>query len=318
MQIGIMESKDFSSKAIEELQKIGQVLCYKDKDLDDFLQSKEILFIRLKYYIDIDFLEKAKKLKYICTPTTGLNHIDLEVCKKKGIKVISLKNESSFLTTIRATPEHTFGLVLSLLRNYKTAFLNDDNQKWDRDKYKGYELYGKTVGIIGLGRVGKILANYFKAFDSEILFYDIDEMVTSSVARKKDSIEKLIDKSDIIILSASYFPQNHQFFHKDYIDLLKDKYFINTARGELVDEKYLISKIKDNYFKGIAIDVIQNETHKDNILNELLRLTFKRNLIVTPHIGGATYESMWKTEEFIVKKLINQNQLCYNNQTYGV
>ena len=303
MRIGILEPKDFSKKAVDMLNSIGEVTLFDGEDLDSYIVDKEILFIRLANFIGNDFLQKAKNLKYICTPTTGLNHIDLEECEKKQIEIVSLKSEYNFLSTIRATPEHTIGLVLSLLRNYKEAFLSDNNPHWDREKYKGFELYENSVGIVGFGRVGKILAKYFKAFGAKVYFNDIvDSIQEIHGAIKLSTTEDVINKSNIVILSASYTESNHQFFDKKKIGLLENKYFINTARGELVDEEYLITKIDQNFFKGIAIDVIQNEQSNNN-LDKLLKLAEANNLIVTPHIAGATYSSMHRTEEFIVNKL---------------
>ena len=303
MQIGILESKNFSQNVLEQLSIIGNVKSFKYDDLNTFIFDKEILFIRLKYFIDKKFLDNAKNLKYICTPTTGLNHIDLEECKKKKIKIISLKGEYNFLSTIRATPEHTFGLTLSLLRNYKTAFLSKQNRQWDREKYKGFELYENSLGIIGFGRVGKLLATYFKAFGVKVYFYDTDDSIQEiNNATKVKSIEELIRLSNIVILSASYSEDNYHFFDKKYIDLLQNKYFINTARGELVDENYLIDKIKEDFFKGLAIDVIENE-QENNLLSDFLEFAEYKNIIITPHIAGATYNSMYRTEEFILKKL---------------
>lgn len=303
MKIGILESKDFSVEVIEKLSYIGEVSTFNEKDINSFLEDKEILFIRLKHFIGKDILSQAKNLKYICTPTTGLNHIDLEECEKRGIKIVSLKGEYEFLSTIRATPEYTFGLVLSLLRNYKDAFLNHKNTKWDRELYKGFELYKNSVGIIGFGRVGKILAKYFEAFEAKVYFYDIDDSIKEIYGTTKcKSIKEVVQSSNVVVLSASYAESSHQFFDKKYIDLLENKYFINTARGELIDEEYLIMKLKQSFFKGVAIDVIQNEQSNNN-LDKLLKLTESNNLIVTPHIAGATYSSMYRTEEFIVNKL---------------
>lgn len=305
MQIGILEPKDFSQMALKNLSNMGVVEKYNNENLDKFLFNKEVLFIRLAHLIDKDFLNKLSKIKYICTPTTGLNHIDIEECDKRKIKVISLKGEYDFLTTIRATPEHTFGLVLSLLRNYKKAFLSNFNYHWDRERCKGFELYGSSVGIIGFGRVGKILSKYFNAFNAKIFFFDVNDSIQETdIASKLRSVEELIEKSDIVILSASYDKNNDSFFNKSYIDLLKNKYFINTARGELINEEYLLKKIKENFFKGVALDVIRNEQVENN-LEELVRLTGEKNLIITPHISGATFNSMHRTEEFIVDKLGN-------------
>lgn len=305
MQIGILESKDFSTDVIKKLSFIGEVNFFDGSEINSFVANKEVLFIRLNYFIGKDILDHATKLKYICTPTTGLNHIDLEECKKRDIKIISLKEESDFLSTIRATPEHTFGLVLSLLRNYKSAFLNQENNEWYRELYKGSELYGKNIGIIGLGRVGKILAKYFSAFDANVYFYDIDTTIQRDTAKREKNIEKLIVKSDIVLLCASYSSANEKFFDRKYIDLLENKFFINTARGELIDEEYLLNTIRKGVFKGIALDVITNETSQNN-LDEFVELSEKNNLILTPHIAGATYESMWKTEDFIYQKLYEE------------
>jgi D-3-phosphoglycerate dehydrogenase len=305
VQIGVLEPKDFSKDALVKLSKIGSVELYTNGNLGSFLENKDVIFIRLGYLINKVFLDKAKKLKYISTPTTGLNHIDLKECNRRGVEIVSLNGEYAFLSTIRATPEHTFGLVLSLLRNYKEAFLTNNSMEWTRDRYKGYELYKNRVGIIGFGRVGKILSKYFQAFDVDVYFYDIDDLIVESYgAIKVYSITELIKKTNIVILSASYTKDNYSFFGKECIDLLKDKYFINSARGELLDELYLIKKLKEDYFKGVAIDVIQNEQDSNN-LKAFLKLTENRNLIITPHIAGATYSSMHRTEEFIVNKLEN-------------
>lgn len=300
MQIGILEPNEFSSVAIKELQKLGNVNLFDGFNLETFLEDKEVLFIRLKYFFDKELLNKSPKLKYICTPTTGLNHLDLKEIKKRDIQIVSLKGEEDFLLTIRATPEHTFGLVLALLRNYKMAFV--EFSSWKRDDFKGFELYGKSIGIIGYGRVGQILSKYFQAFEASVYFYDILDKEALYNSTKLDSIDEVIKKSDIVFLCASYSVENEKFFDKKKIDLLENRYFINTARGELVDEEYLLLKIKENFFKGVALDVIANE-NSNNKLDKINELTKERNFIVTPHIAGATYESMSKTEEFIVEKL---------------
>ena len=193
---------------------------------------------------------------------------------------------------------------MSLLRNYKEAFLNQKNNKWDRELYYGFELFENNVGIIGFGRVGKILAKYFETFGAKVYFYDNDDSIKGiHSANKLLRIEEVVNQSNIVILTASYSESNHQFFDKQYIDLLENKYFINTARGELVNEDYLIRKLEQNFFKGIAIDVVQNE-QSNSSLYKLLKLTERNNLIVTPHIAGATYSSMNRTEEFMTYKLL--------------
>jgi len=294
MKIGILEPEGFSKKALKILKNIGEVSLYKkDNPIKEFIKDKDIIFIRLRYYISKELLEKSS-VKIVCSPTTGFNHIDLDYLNKEKIKYISLKDEYEFLSNIRATPEHTFGLVLALLRNYKKVFCNNCSFK-DRDKLKGEEIFGKNIGIIGLGRVGKVLARYFEVFGANVFYNDIKKIDCNyTFLSKKD----LIKKSDIILLCANYLKENQDMIDKDLLDLMCGKYFINTARGELINENHLLELLKKNHFKGVALDVIKDELNSKKFL-ELK----KYGALVTPHIAGATYESMHKTEEFMVKKL---------------
>lgn len=308
IKIGIVEPTDFSNDAIALLKSIGEVTCFdmQREDAASFLRDKHCIFVRLKHYFGKELLTEAKDLKYICTPTTGLNHIDLDYARKANIKILSLKGEVGFLNGITATPEHTFGLALALLRNYNRAFLNASNTEWDRDLYKGFELKGINAGIIGLGRVGNILCRYLRAFGANVYYYDIEENANNANrATQKNSIEQLISTSQLIFLCVSYSAQNNRMLSKKYLDMMKNKFFVNTSRGELIDEEYMIECIKRNHFAGAAIDVIANETGSNNA-KQFAMLAEDHNLIVTPHIAGATYNSMWETEAFIAKKLIEE------------
>jgi len=306
MQIGILECNQFSEKAIATLELAGKVELFDEKksNLSEFLTDKDVIFVRLKYFLGESLLGCARQLQYICSPTTGHNHIDIRYIESRGIKLISLKGETSFLNTIRATPEHTFGLVLALLRNYKLSFCDNQKSFEDRELLKGYEIYQKKIGIIGLGRVGRIISEYFICFGASVDFYDILDVEYSDKVNKVDSLDTLINSNDIIILCASYSNENIAMIGNNQLDLMRDKYFINTARGELVDEDDLLQKVESNHFKGLAVDVLsgENGSHK---LGVIRRLSKFKNIIITPHIAGATYESMSRTEEFIVKRLIS-------------
>ena len=155
MNIGILEPEAFSKFALDTLKLKGSVQEYNGGLLNEFLMDKDVLFIRLAYKMDHDFLRNAPKLKYICSPTTGLNHIDLDEVKRRGISVISLKGESDFLQKIRATPEHIFGVTIALLRNYKKAFNCKTLAKWDRDICKGNEIFN-SLGFADLRDVNRL------------------------------------------------------------------------------------------------------------------------------------------------------------------
>lgn len=308
-EIGILEPDHFSEKAVAILSIIGKVVFFEGdiSKLSDFVRDKNAIFVRLKYNINDNLLSEASFLKYICSPTTGLNHIDVS----DKYKIISLKGEYAFLNTICATPEHVFGLVLALLRNYKEAFRNKTRFSWDRDSYRGYELYRNKVGIIGMGRIGKVLSKYFKAFDAKVYYCDIEDR-GDCYGVKCSTLQELCEKTNIIILEADYREENKKMIDRTELGYMKGKFFINAARGELVDEEELIRMIEGDALAGVAIDVISDETCRRNNLKRFIALTECHNLILTPHIGGATYTSMERTEEFIAEKLVREVENCGN------
>jgi D-3-phosphoglycerate dehydrogenase len=303
MKIGILEPNYFSDLGIKRLRELGEVFLYEDIiSLEIFLTPIDVLFIRLDYQINKDFLDKCINLKILCSPTTGLNHIDINLLDERKINLISLKERTHLLSNIRATPENTIGLALALIRGYSKVFLNAENSNWDRYKFYGDELQNMKVGIIGFGRVGTQITKYLNSFSSKIFVYDIKIISTDLNITILNSIEEIINKCQMIFLTASY--SNKIIIKDHHIDALKDKYFINTSRGELIDEKYLVKKLNSNHFRGLAIDVISNENRSKNNLKHFIKSVEKYNIIVTPHISGVTIESLNKTEEILINALI--------------
>lgn len=303
VHIGIVEPDHFSLRAQRMLARLGAVSRYAGDGLDRFLADKQVLFVRLRHRIDKPFLDAAPRLRVLCSPTTGWNHLDTDELALRDICLLSLRGERAFLDTVRATPEHIVGLTLALLRRYKDAFLGETNGAWDRDRYRGRELYASRVGLVGFGRIGSRLAGYFRAFGAHVSFYDPEPAVAAaSGAKREPTLERLIARSDIVIVCAAHTAANTGMIGKRQLDAMAGKYLINAARGELIDEADLLAKLEKGHFAGVALDVIADETGA-NRLERLLALTRGNNLIVTPHIGGATVESMEKTETFLAGKL---------------
>lgn len=322
-KIGILEKDGFSKKALDRLRRYYEVLVYDNNEpIEEFIADKYALFVRLAYQINDALIEKSACLRYICSPTTGLNHISVS---SSEIEIISLKGEFEFLSSIRATPEHIMGLTFSLLRNYKFAFRSKENSSWDRNLYRGYEIYNSSVGIIGCGRIGTLLCEFFLAFGGKVHVFEVDERRRNILKNKNvelhDCIEDVILSSDIVILCVSYEPQNKKMINKKHFELLGGKYFINASRGELVDENDMLDFLKTGDYKGVALDVFANETGDMGIYKKLLETTSNKNVIITPHIGGATFTSMHRTEEFIAEKLIKidgQKRLKEGKLRYGI
>lgn len=307
MRIGILEWDGFSDLALERLAGIGPVKLFDGTSLDTFLADKEILFVRLGRHVDENFLAKAPRLRILCSPTTGHTHLDEHALTRRGVLLITLRGEQDFLQRIHATPEHTLGLILSLLRNYRFAFLDMHNRDWDRDRYRGEGLSYKKVGIIGLGRIGKRMAQYLMTLETSICFFDSNPAVNYTGTQRLDTVDSVLKASDIILLCASFTQGAQPIIDRKRVALLKGKYLVNTARGELVDEQALLEGIRLNWFRGVATDVISDETGI-HCLEDWLRAAEGKNIIITPHIGGATFDAMQTTEEFIVEKLIHALQ----------
>ena len=288
--------------AIAKLEAMGRVVIYEGGDLQAFLNPLQVLFVRLAHQIDAQFLLKTPLLRYLCSPTTGHTHLDEGVLTSRGVKIISLRGEQVFLEEIRATPEHTFGLLLALLRRYHDAFSHVQAGGWDRDLFRGEELFGQRVGIVGLGRLGYRVATYCEAFGAIISFTDTRVVTAKQSWQRLSGIQNLISNNRIIILCASYINGDAPILGESEIALLRDHYLVNTARGELVDEDALLAAIEHEQLAGVATDVISREIGS-NQLASWNAVAKKRNVILTPHIGGATFTAMSKTENFIVEKL---------------
>ncbi|EKE11871.1 MAG: hypothetical protein ACD_15C00006G0002 [uncultured bacterium] len=246
------------------------------------------------------------RCRFIITATTGLNHLDLHALKDAGIEVLSLKGQTSFLENITATAEHTLGLLLSLVRRISAAHHSVLQGQWDRDLFKGIEIAGKKLGIVGYGRLGKIVASYCRAFRMNIMVYDpYVETYKDSIVRV-DSLEELFSNADFITLHIPLNTATTRLIDRKLLSLMKGSAFlINTSRGEILDEGGLLDALKEKRIAGAALDVICEEDNFSGDNPLVVYARNKENLLLTPHIGGCTWESMERCEEFMAKMLLS-------------
>lgn len=308
MKVLITESGDFSPNAMAELQKHFEVIQHDFTSVEDLtanIAEVDVLFVRLRFKLTKEILEKAPQLQYILTATTGLDHIDVDYFENRGGKVISLKGEVDFLGSIPSTAEHTWALLLALLKKIPTAFEDVTDGNWNRDLFKGNNLRGKKIGILGLGRVGKQVAHFADAFGLEIGYFDT--VSQTNPYKSFSHPEGLFAWADIISIHIPYNVENENFVNQDLLaHCQKNAVLINTSRGNVWDEQLVAELLKQNKLFGIATDVLQDEFNKKQLTrNPLVELANEEyNIIITPHIAGATYESMAMTEEFIVSKFL--------------
>ena len=302
------EPSRFSCLASEKLREISivdEIECDRNYLLDH-IYDYDCIFICIRNVIDKQILDKAKQLKCIVTPTTGLNHIDVEYAKKCGVQVLSLKDESNFLRQITATAELTWALLLNLVRNIVSANRSVMNKEWMRNNFYGTELRGLTLGVVGLGRLGTMVANYGKVFGMKILAHDLEP--TSEAEVKYVSFDQLLSQSDVISVHLSLNSSTRAFFNESAFNKMKNgAIFINTSRGEIIDESALVKALKSGRLGAAAIDVMSGEVSQSSKWlerSQLFRYAQENsNLLITPHIGGVTYQSVEKTNLYMIEKL---------------
>lgn len=270
------------------------------------------ILLGLENIIDYQIIERSKNLKFIATPTTGLSHIDLEIAKKKEVTIISLKNEKKFLKKISSTAELTWALILSCARNIPQARSDVIDGNWNRENYIGNELFGKTLGIIGYGRLGTKVARFGRAFGMKVIANDIQKKNLKCVQFL--SLKKVLRTSDIVSIHLPLNNSTKNLIDYEKISLLKkNAIFINTSRGEIIDEEALLELLIKKKISSAALDVLSDENKlKDNWTknNSLIKYAKKNNnLLIVPHIGGASVESIKKSNQFIVQKIIKYLKL---------
>lgn len=305
----VLEPDNFSIRAKKVLLNFSQVDIgpLSRSELISNIPKYHILFVRLGQKIDKEVINHGISLKVIASATTGLNHIDFEYAESKGVKIISLREERQFLNNIYATPEHTWALLLSLIRKIPQAFHHVLSDGWNRDLFRGTELAGKNIGIIGYGRIGKKIAVYANTFGMKVYVNDIDQ---SELNEDIISIplDKLLEISDVITIHVPLNKSTKLLLDRDKIGKIKKGAIVlNTSRGEILDESALLDALKSGAISGACLDVLTGESRLDKnwMVSDSLISYAKRNenLLITPHLGGNTYESMEKTEYFIAGKI---------------
>ena len=316
MKILISEPDNYSKEAIAIYKNLGEVKADKKLSREELLREAkdaEILVIRLAHKIDKEIFDAAKKLKIIACPTTGLDHIDLDEANKRGIKIISLKGETEFLSNVTATAELSWGLLLALIRKTSQAFDSVKKGQWDRDGFKGVELRGKTLGIIGCGRLGKMIVRYGNAFFMNVVACDphISRDEIEKAGAKAVTMDELLSCADFISIHAPLNEETKNLIGEKEFKQMKDgAYVVNTSRGKIINEADLLNALENKKIAGAAMDVMAGEEASGKFLENNPLLEYARlhnNLLIVPHIGGATNESMRKTENFIAEKINKSN-----------
>jgi D-3-phosphoglycerate dehydrogenase len=282
----VVVAEKISSSAVDLLREPRWTIVTPDQvegKLAAQLQSADALIVRSAVQVDADLLEHARKLRVIGRAGVGVDNIDLDAATRKGIAVMNTPGANAI-----AVAEHALALMLAMARHISRANELMHAGKWEKKSLQGTELRGKTLGIVGLGRIGMEVARRARAFGMEIVAHD--PFVSTAVAKEQGirlaKLEEVYAAADYLTLHVGLTPQTAGMINADSVKRMKRGVrLVNCARGELVDEAALAQAVKQGLVAGAALDVFIDEPLKNS------PLTAVENIILTPHIAGSTNEA---------------------------
>lgn len=257
---------------------------YEAEELGEKLKDFDVLVVRSATKVRKPVIDKALeggRLKLIIRGGVGVDNIDVEYAQKNGITVKNTPKASSI-----SVAELTFGHMISISRFIHISNVTMREGKWEKKKYEGFELYGKTLGLIGFGRIAQEVAKRAEAFGMKVIYTNLSGKINDSFKFERCSLEKLLKRSDYVSLHIPFDKTKGAVIGKEQFDMMKSTaYLINCSRGGVVDEAALLEALNSNKIAGAAIDVFEEEPTKNEALINHPRVS------VTPHIGASTIEA---------------------------
>lgn len=307
LRILIAEPDEFSQEALQALRRMASVDCRRldQAGMRDALANYDVVWIRLALEVRERDLPPVPRCRVLVTATTGTDHVDSASLDRVGITLLSLRGRREFLEGITATAELALGLVLSLVRHVPFAFDDVRAGRWDRDSFLGRQLSGLTAGIVGYGRLGRMMGHYLLALGMEVLAFDLIAGEMQAGVKRSESLESLLAASDVVTVHVSLNETSEGLFSsRAFGAMKKGALLVNTSRGAVVDEEALLRALESGQLGGAALDTVRDEIGLD-ATSPLIRYAAEhRNLILTPHIGGAAADARERCEVFMAQRLV--------------
>jgi len=279
---------------------------YFNKNISKYSILVPHLYLKLTH----ELINKASNLKYIFTPSTGTNHLDIKAINNNDINFYCLSDNAEFISDISSTAELAWLLILAA--NRKIVQLNKrvlTENSWKNNDLRGNQLKNKTIGIIGFGRLGKMIFNYAKSFDMNILIFDTDKLSTNGYEDYAKDFNELLKESDIITLHPKLNETSYEMINSKSLKQMKEGVIIiNTSRGDVINSNDLLDSLKSGKVRFAALDVLRNEFHSGKLPNDpLIEYALKEEnsdkILITPHAGGATLDAHSLVFKHVAKTL---------------
>ncbi|NPA32523.1 MAG: phosphoglycerate dehydrogenase [Aquificae bacterium] len=269
----------------------------------EIIPEFDAIITRSRTPVTKELLERAKKLKVVGRAGVGVDNVDIEEATKRGILVVNTPGAN----TIGAT-ELTLMHMLTIMRNGHKAHENVLSYRWDRKKFMGEELYGKTLGIIGLGNIGSQVALRAKAFGMKVLAYDPyipREKADRLGVKLVENLHDMLKEIDVLTIHAPLTHETKDMISEREFELMKDGvYIVNCARGGIINEDALIRYMEKGKVRGVALDVFSKEPPPPEFVDRLKALSDKVNVSLSPHIGANTYESQRNVAVIVAQQVL--------------
>lgn len=298
----ILVTDPLSNQGIEPLKGHHDVTVDVKTGLDQeelltIIAGYDALLVRSQTQVTSEVFERADALKVVGRAGVGVDNIDLDAATNRGVIVVNAPDGNTM-----STAEHAFAMMMAVARNIPQAYKSTTSGKWDRKTFRGVELNEKSLGIIGLGRIGTEVARRAKAFRMNVLAYD--PFLTTERAKKlgieKCEIDEVVANADFITVHTPLIKETHHLISYDQFQKMKDStYVINCARGGIIDEKALYDAIVEKKVAGAALDVFESEPPENNPLLSL------PEVVVTPHLGASTQEAQTNVAIDVCREVIN-------------
>ena len=292
------------------LTHIGYEVAYEPaitvSEIHERISNYEGLIVRSKISINKDLIEKGTRLKFIARAGAGIDQVDETYLKARKITLLNAPEGNRV-----AVGEHTLGMLLCLMNKLNTANTEVKAGIWDREANRGFEISGKTIGIIGYGNMGQAFAKCLKGFDCRVLAYDKFKKDFSDEFAQEASLEELFETAEVLSLHIPLTSDSRNWADSTFFSKFKKPiWFLNTARGEIASFKAVAESINNGHILGAGLDVLENEKLK--ALSDEQRLYFNElvnapNVLFTPHVAGWTHESYRKINEVLTQKIKQLN-----------
>jgi D-lactate dehydrogenase len=329
-KIAFFEIEDWEKDYLKEKLKDQELIFSKDvldRKTADSAKDAYIISIFIYSRINKKILDRLEKLKAITTRSTGFDHIDTKECRKRKILVLNVPYYGE-----NTVAEHTFALILSLSRKIHKSYERTSRGNFSLEGLRGFDLKGKTLGVVGVGHIGKHVVRIAKGFEMNVIAYDVnrDVKLAKKLGFKYVSFKDLLKNSDIITLHVPYNKKTHHLINENNIKLIKKgAYIINTARGGIIETKALVKALAKGQLGGAALDVLEEESlikeevqllsrnfpkeNLQNLIENHLLLTFD-NVIITPHNAFNSKEALQRILDTTIEniKCVIEKRKCEN------